>query len=98
VRKAAGCSPERHGPRWWWVDQGGCLDSAATGPYGGGSRSTREKTVRRRNRGPARPPTQAQWKNTDVLGLGSNPNRHKKKKTSKRDQAANRFGAGEAQR
>jgi hypothetical protein len=34
----------------------------------------------RRNRGPPRPPMQARWKNTDVLGLGFNPNRHKRRK------------------
>jgi hypothetical protein len=76
---------------------GGCLDPTATGPYGG-SRSTREeKAARRRNRGLARPPVQARWKNIGVLGLGLIPNRHKKN-TNKRDQAAYRSDAGEAQK
>jgi hypothetical protein len=53
VRKMVGRSPERHGSQWWWVDQGGCLDPAATGLYGGGSRPRRlEKIARRRNQGP----------------------------------------------
>jgi hypothetical protein len=43
------------------VDQVGCLDLVVIGPYHGGSKSTREKkTARRRNRGPAWPPAQAQ--------------------------------------
>jgi hypothetical protein len=36
--------------QWWWVDRDGCLDPAVIGPYGSGSRSTREEnTTRRRN-------------------------------------------------
>jgi hypothetical protein len=45
VGKTVGRSMERQGWRWW-VDQGGCLDPAATGPYG---ESRAEK--RRRQRG-----------------------------------------------
>jgi hypothetical protein len=48
VRTMAGRSLERHGWQWWWVDRDGCLDPAAIGPYGGGSKPRREeKTVRK---------------------------------------------------
>jgi hypothetical protein len=77
---------------------GGCLDPMATGSYGGSRATREEKTARRRNWGPTRPPVQARWKKTGMLGLGFNPNRHNKKKTNKIDQAAIRSGAGKAQR
>jgi hypothetical protein len=49
VREMVGRSSERYGWRWWWVDRDGCLDTAATGLYGGGSRPRREeKTVRKK--------------------------------------------------
>jgi hypothetical protein len=59
------------------VDQGGCLDPAAVGPYGGSRAGIEEKTRRRRNRGPTRPSAQARWKKTRVLGLGFILNRPK---------------------
>jgi hypothetical protein len=40
------------------VDLGGCLDSTVTGPYGRSRAAREEKTVRRRDRGPAWPPAQ----------------------------------------
>jgi hypothetical protein len=35
-------------------------------------------------RGPARPPAQARWKKTGVLGLGFIPSRHKRRKTKEK--------------
>jgi hypothetical protein len=48
------------------------------------------------NRGPVRPPAQAQWKKIGMLGLGFNTNRYNKKKTNKKDQAAIRSSVGKA--
>jgi hypothetical protein len=41
---------------------GGCLDPVATGPYDGSRAIREEKTERRRNLGPTRPPELAWWK------------------------------------
>jgi hypothetical protein len=46
----------------------GCLDPVVTGPYVGSRATREEKTTTRRNRGPARPPAQARWKKTGVIG------------------------------
>jgi hypothetical protein len=96
VGKTADCSMERRGRRWWWVDQGGCLDPVATGPYGGSRAAREEKTTRRRNRGPAQPPMQARWKKIGVLGLRFIPNRYKEENKQKY-QVAIRSDTGEAQ-
>jgi hypothetical protein len=77
VGKTVGHSTERQGRQWWWVDLGGCLDPTAIGPYSGFRAIREENTARRRNRGMARPPVQAWWKKTGVLGLWFIPNRHK---------------------
>jgi hypothetical protein len=45
---------------------------------------TRGNRAIRRNRGSARPLAQTRWKNTGVLGLGFNPNRHIEEKETRK--------------
>jgi hypothetical protein len=46
VGKTVGRLMERQGRQWCWVDPGGCLDPAATGPYGGSSATREEEKPR----------------------------------------------------